>query len=137
MPYRHRAELAHLKAAFNAAGAVPGVVHNRGPGYWVRALRSATGMTQELLSARSGVPRAQISRIETGRADPKLSTLQRLFRAAWVDMVFLPRTPGGYDRYLRDCGYRGRSGGAPAEQKRLAKLIRQARARQGYIRKTG
>lgn len=54
-------------------------------------MRSALRITQEELSRRSGVPRAQISRIETGLVDPQLSTLRRLFEAAGCELAVLPR----------------------------------------------
>jgi len=40
------------------------------PGKFVRALRSALRMSQGILAERSGVPQAQIARIESGRIEP-------------------------------------------------------------------
>jgi len=40
--------------------------------------RKKYGLTQKQLSERSGITQADISRIETGEANPSLKTLQRL-----------------------------------------------------------
>lgn len=43
--------------------------------------RAESGMTQKELAEKSGVRQSNISRIETGNAAPKLSTLQALAHA--------------------------------------------------------
>ena len=40
--------------------------------------RKASGLTQKQLSERTGITQADISRMETGNANPSLRTLQRL-----------------------------------------------------------
>ncbi len=40
--------------------------------------RKASGLTQKDLAERSGIAQADISKIETGNANPSLKTLQRL-----------------------------------------------------------
>ena len=40
--------------------------------------RKKTGMTQKELSEKTGIAQADISRLETGNANPSLKTLQRL-----------------------------------------------------------
>lgn len=47
----------------------------------IRALRKASGLTQDQLAERMQVKRAQISKIETDMKDLKLSTVLRVFRA--------------------------------------------------------
>lgn len=47
----------------------------------IRARRIELGWTQSELAERSGVPQADISRIENDRLDARWSTLQRLLRA--------------------------------------------------------
>ena len=47
--------------------------------------RSRTGLTQQQLSQRTGIAQSDISRLETGNANPSLRTLQRL--AAGMDMT--------------------------------------------------
>lgn len=47
----------------------------------VRAVREARGMTQEDLAHRSGLSSVQISRIERGRREIRITTLLQLLRA--------------------------------------------------------
>ena len=51
------------------------------PGQWLRALRKGLRMTQAGLAERVGMSREEISRIESGAVDLRLSTLQDLFAA--------------------------------------------------------
>lgn len=44
----------------------------------LRRLRDGAGLTQMELSNRSGLDMAEISRLENGHRDPRLSTLVRL-----------------------------------------------------------
>lgn len=118
MPRRPRWELLWLRQAFGYAEALPPLFH-KAPGFFVFALRSASGLTQSRLAQRSGVPRAQISRIETGTVDPQLSTLTRLFEACGCRLQLLPRRTG---RFAADARYRF------APRKRPDRF---------YIRKTG
>jgi len=50
----------------------------------LKALREQRGLTQEQLSERSGVSRTYLARLETGRQDPTLSTLEKLAKALGV-----------------------------------------------------
>lgn len=43
--------------------------------------RQALGLSQTALSARCGVPQADISRIERGHGNPTIATVERLMRA--------------------------------------------------------
>jgi len=52
-----------------------------GLGDSIRARRTELGWTQSDLASRSGVPQADISRIENDRLDARWSTLQRLLTA--------------------------------------------------------
>jgi len=47
----------------------------------LRAARKRLGLTQEQVAERSGVQAGEVSRIETGKRDPKVSTLERLAKA--------------------------------------------------------
>ncbi len=51
------------------------------PGDSVRERRIELGWTQATLSEHSGIPQADISRIENGRLDPRWSTIHRLSTA--------------------------------------------------------
>lgn len=50
----------------------------------LRAARERLGLTQEEVAQRSGVHATEVSRIEAGKRDPKVSTLERLAKAVEV-----------------------------------------------------
>jgi transcriptional regulator with XRE-family HTH domain len=47
----------------------------------LRAARKRLDLTQEEVAARSGVQAGEISRIESGKRDPQVSTLEKLAAA--------------------------------------------------------
>lgn len=50
----------------------------------LRAARKKLELTQEEVSERSGVQAGEVSRIEQGKRDPKVSTLEKLAAAVEV-----------------------------------------------------
>lgn len=50
----------------------------------LRELRDERGLTQEELAERSGVQAGEISRIEAGKRDPRVSTVLRLAKGLRV-----------------------------------------------------
>lgn len=50
----------------------------------LRAARERLGLTQEQVAERCGVHFTEISRIEAGKRDPRVSTLRRLAEAVEV-----------------------------------------------------
>lgn len=50
----------------------------------LRDARKRLGLTQEQVAERSGVHPTEVSRIEAGKRDPRVSTLLRLARALEV-----------------------------------------------------
>jgi len=50
----------------------------------LKQLREARGLTQAALAKRTGVSRAYLARLEIGRHDPPLSTLEKLAKALRV-----------------------------------------------------
>lgn len=67
-------------------------------GRMLRFARSRANLTQRELAAKSGVPQETIARIERGRADPRLGTLDRLLEAAGYGLEVEPRLGIGIDR---------------------------------------
>ena len=57
----------------------------------IRALRTALHMTQSQLAGRAGLPQSHVARIESGRVDPRLSTLRKVLGALFCDMLTVPR----------------------------------------------
>jgi len=64
----------------------------------LRFARSRANLTQRGLAAKSGVPQETIARIERGRADPRLRTLDRLLEACGYGLEVEPRLGIGVDR---------------------------------------
>ena len=61
-------------------------------GKFIREMRKEKGLTQKQLADKTGIAQSDISKLETGNANPSLKTLQRL--ASGMGMVlrieFLP-----------------------------------------------
>lgn len=56
----------------------------------LRAVRSALRMSQAQLARRAGIGQGHIMKIETGKLDPRLSTLRRLYDAMFCDLLVAP-----------------------------------------------
>lgn len=65
----------------------------------LRHARRSAGLTQRALAARTGVPQETIARIEAGRADPRVSMLDRLLEGCDYGLEHLPRLGLGVDRW--------------------------------------
>jgi transcriptional regulator with XRE-family HTH domain len=61
---------------------MPGVCGNLGKN--LRHARERLGLTQEDVAERSGVHATEVSRIEGGKRDPRVSTVARLAKALSV-----------------------------------------------------
>lgn len=66
----------------------------------LRHARRRAGLTQRQLAARSGIPQETIARIESGRTDPRVGTLDRLLEACGWGLEVMPRPGQGVDRTL-------------------------------------
>ena len=64
----------------------------------LREARSRARLTQRQLAAKSGIPQETIARIERGRADPRVNTLDRLLAACEFGLEVMPRLGIGIDR---------------------------------------
>lgn len=67
-------------------------------GRMVRYARRRAGLTQRQLAAKAGIPQESIARIEKGRVDPRLGTLDRLLEACEFGLEAMPRLGIGIDR---------------------------------------
>lgn len=56
-------------------------------GAYLRAGRYVRGLSQRELADKAGVPRSTLDRIEAGRTDPRLSTLDKLFGALGYEVL--------------------------------------------------
>jgi predicted transcriptional regulator len=64
----------------------------------LRHARRRAAFTQRQLAARAGIPQETIARIEAGRADPRVETLDRLLEACGFGLESMPRLGIGVDR---------------------------------------
>lgn len=67
-------------------------------GRMVRDARRRAGITQRQLSAKAGIPQETIARIERGRVNPRVTTLDRLLEACGLGLESMPRLGIGVDR---------------------------------------
>ena len=67
-------------------------------GRMVRYARRRAGLTQRQLAAKAGLPQESIARIERGRVDPRVGTLDRLLEACEFGLEAMPRLGIGIDR---------------------------------------
>ncbi len=67
-------------------------------GRMVRDARRRASLTQRELSAKVGIPQETIARIERGRVDPRVGTLDRLLEGCGYGLESLPRLGVGVDR---------------------------------------
>lgn len=67
-------------------------------GRMVRNARRRADLTQRELSVKVGIPQETIARIERGRVDPRVGTLDRLLEGCGYGLESLPRLGVGVDR---------------------------------------
>ena len=67
-------------------------------GRMVREARQRAGLTQRGLAAKAGIPQETIARIERGREDPRVTTLDRLLEGCGYGLESMPRLGIGIDR---------------------------------------
>lgn len=62
---------------------------------WIRALRNYLRMTQTELAQRAHIPQSHLALIESGKIDPQVGTLKKIFEGLSCDLVIqpLPRRP--------------------------------------------
>jgi len=65
--------------------------HEPPPGDWIRILRDSLRMTQAELARRAKISQPHLAGIESGKTDPQISTLKRIFEAMSCDLVLEPR----------------------------------------------
>jgi transcriptional regulator with XRE-family HTH domain len=68
----------------------------------IRALRTALHMTQSQLAKRAGLPQSHLARVESGKVDPRLSTLRKVLGALFCDMLTVPRMRRKIDAVLEE-----------------------------------
>ena len=67
-------------------------------GRMLRYARSRAKLTQRELAHKTGIPQETIARIERGRVDPRIGTLDRLLEGCGFGLEVEPRLGIGIDR---------------------------------------
>jgi predicted DNA-binding mobile mystery protein A len=71
------------------------------PGEWIRLLRTYFRMTQPELSKRANITQASLAAIESGKVDPRVSTIQRIYEALSCHLSFEPQPLKPLEEVLR------------------------------------
>ncbi|MFG6433706.1 helix-turn-helix transcriptional regulator [Roseateles sp. LYH14W] len=58
----------------------------------LQAIRKLAGVTQSALAERSGLARETVSKMETGSADPQLSSVFEYCRALDLELLVVPKS---------------------------------------------
>ncbi|MDF0675639.1 MAG: helix-turn-helix domain-containing protein [Nitrospira sp.] len=74
---------------------------NRTPGDWIRILRNRLRMTQTELAKRAHITQPNLAAIESGRVDPQVGTLRRIYQGLWCDLNIEPRLEKPLEELLR------------------------------------
>ncbi|MDR4495512.1 MAG: helix-turn-helix domain-containing protein [Nitrospirales bacterium] len=72
------------------------------PGDWIRLLRTSLRMTQAELAKRARITQANLVAIETGKVDPRVGTLQRIYQGLFCHLSFEPRLQQPLEGILRN-----------------------------------
>lgn len=59
-------------------------------GAMIKLIRSQLGMSQMTLAKRAGVPQSTVTRIESGKSEPNLSTLHKILGAISCNLLIAP-----------------------------------------------
>lgn len=68
---------------------------------WIRLLRRYFRMTQSELAERAKIPQSHIVKIEGGKADVQISTLEKIFKALSCELIVQPKPQKPIEEILR------------------------------------
>jgi transcriptional regulator with XRE-family HTH domain len=71
------------------------------PSDWIRLLRNYLRMTQAELAKRANITQANLVAIESGKVDPRISTLQRIYKGLSCHLSVEPRPQKPLEKILR------------------------------------
>ena len=75
--------------------------YNLKPGDWIRLLRTFLRMTQAELAKRANITQANLIAIESGKADPRVSTLHRIYQGLSCGLSVEPHPQKPLEEILR------------------------------------
>ncbi len=71
------------------------------PGDWIRILRTYLRMTQAEVAKLAQITQPNLAAIESGKADPRVSTLRRIYQSMRCDLCVEPRPQKPLGEILR------------------------------------
>jgi len=71
------------------------------PTHWIRMLRNYLRMSQAELAERAHIPQSHIAGIESGKFDPQIDTLKRIYESLYCDLIVKPNPRKPLDEVLR------------------------------------
>ena len=79
----------------------PTEASTRTHGDWIRILRDRLRMTQTELAKRAHITQPNLAAIESGKVDPQVSTLRRIYQGLWCDLNLEPHPQQPLEEILR------------------------------------
>ena len=80
----------------------PREASHRSPGDWIRILRNYLRMTQSELAQRAHITQPNLAAIESGKVDPQLGTLRRIYEGLSCTLSIEPRPKKPLEEILRE-----------------------------------
>lgn len=80
---------------------LPSKDHDLKSGDWVRLLRNYLRMTQAELAKRANITQANLVAIESGKTDPRVGTLRRIYEGLSCGLSLEPRPKKSLEEILR------------------------------------
>ncbi len=88
---KHRLNIIDDMALSRLQPEATGTLTDRSHAEWIRILRVYLRMTQRELAERSNISQPHLAAIESGRIDPQISTVRRIYEGLSCDLVVEPR----------------------------------------------
>lgn len=79
----------------------PTEANKRSPGDWIRILRNHLRMTQRELAQRAKITQPNLAAIESGKVDPQVETLRRVYEGLYCTLSVEPRPKKPLEEILR------------------------------------
>ena len=71
-------------------------------GDWIRLLRTRLRMTQAELAQRAHITQPNLAAIESGKVDPQVGTLRRIYEGLWCDLNLEPQLQKPLEELAKD-----------------------------------
>lgn len=93
---------AFLNTIYSFSNKAPKELSHRSIYGLMKVIRNTLHLTQTQLAKRAGLPQSHIAKIEAGRTNVQLQTIQRILNALNCDMFVIPKPRQRFVRILAD-----------------------------------